>query len=83
MTKIVVSGCLLGFPCRYDGKDCYLEKIEELKTKSEMFENVSFSAGWSCLTCNRNIRQSLAEADSRMYEDKEEFYRQHPEKMRK
>ena len=59
------------------------EKIEELKTKSEMFENVSFSAGWSCLTCNRNIRQSLAEADSRMYEDKEEFYRQHPEKMRK
>ena len=33
MTKIIVSGCLLGFPCRYDGKDCYLEKIEELKEK--------------------------------------------------
>lgn len=59
------------------------EKIEEIKKKSDMFENVSFSAGWSYMVCSRDIRKSLAEADARMYEDKENYYRQHPEFKRK
>ena len=33
MTKIVVSACLLGCNCRYDGKNCYIREIEELKGK--------------------------------------------------
>ncbi|MCR5229758.1 MAG: DUF523 domain-containing protein [Solobacterium sp.] len=31
MANIAVSACLLGFKCRYDGKSCYFERIEELK----------------------------------------------------
>ena len=31
MKKILVSACLLGLDCRYDGKNCYIGKIEELK----------------------------------------------------
>ena len=34
MEKVFVSGCLYGYPCRYDGKDSYMEKIEELKKKA-------------------------------------------------
>lgn len=34
MEKIIVSGCLYGYHCRYDGKDCYSEKIEQLKEKA-------------------------------------------------
>ena len=30
MAKILVSGCLLGFPCRYDGKSCPVAEIREL-----------------------------------------------------
>ena len=33
MTNILVSGCLLGLKCRYDGKDCFNEKILLLKDK--------------------------------------------------
>lgn len=31
MEKILVSACLLGDKCKYNGKDNYLKKIEELK----------------------------------------------------
>ena len=31
MTNILVSACLLGLECRYDGKDCLNEKVKELK----------------------------------------------------
>ena len=31
MIKILVSACLLGLDCRYDGKNCYNAKIEELR----------------------------------------------------
>lgn len=34
MEKVIVSGCLYGYKCRYDGKDNYIEKIEELKKKA-------------------------------------------------
>lgn len=31
MTNILVSACLLGIDCRYDGKNCYNEKVLELR----------------------------------------------------
>lgn len=34
MEKIIVSGCLYGYNCRYDGKNCFIEKIEHLKGKA-------------------------------------------------
>lgn len=50
------------------------EKIEDIKRKSEMFENVSFSAGCCSLKGCSDIRQALSEADARMYKDKKDYY---------
>lgn len=60
-----------------------LEKIADIKRKSELFENVSFSAGCCPLTDARDIRKALSEADARMYADKEIFYRLNPAMKRK
>lgn len=51
------------------------QKIEDIRKKSEMFENVSFAAGCSWLSSRQDIRRALSEADARMYEDKENCYR--------
>lgn len=55
------------------------EKITDIKKKSELFENVSFAAGFSLPGACSDIRKALEEADARMYEDKEAYYRLHPE----
>ncbi|MBR6891394.1 MAG: sensor domain-containing diguanylate cyclase [Clostridia bacterium] len=57
-------------------------KIADIKMKSELFENVSFAAGYCLLTDSRDIRAAFSEADAMMYRDKEAFYRQHPEMKR-
>lgn len=54
------------------------QKIEDIKKKAELFENVSFAAGYSLLSDGRDIRRALAEADVRMYADKENCYRMNP-----
>lgn len=54
------------------------QKIADIKKKSELFENVSFAAGYSLLADSRDIRRAVEEADARMYRDKEECYRQNP-----
>lgn len=33
MSKIIVSACLLGLPCRYDGKSCPNERVLKLAEK--------------------------------------------------
>ena len=52
-----------------------LRKIEEVRKKSGMFENVSFSVGYSLFDNGARIRTALSEADAAMYADKEEYYR--------
>ena len=58
------------------------EKIADIRKKSELFPNVSFAAGFCALRRRREIREALSEADTRMYEDKENCYRLHPELRR-
>ena len=58
-------------------------KIAEIKQKAALFSNVSFAAGYSLLTDGRDIRKALSEADARMYDDKEDCYRMHPEMKRR
>ena len=36
MEKIIVSSCLLGNNCKYNGKNNYTDKIELLKDKYEI-----------------------------------------------
>jgi len=37
MEKLLISACLLGQNCRYDGGNTYLQSIEKLKAKYELF----------------------------------------------
>lgn len=55
------------------------KKIDELKMKSDMFDNVRFAAGSCFLDDGSKVREALKEADALMYEDKKKFYREHPE----
>ena len=57
-------------------------KIADIKKKSELFENVSFAAGSCLLQPGMDPRKALAEADARMYEDKENCYRVNPKLKR-
>jgi RimJ/RimL family protein N-acetyltransferase len=50
-------------------------KIAEMKKKAEMFDNVRFAAGYSLVRPGMDLREALAEADARMYQDKEDYYR--------
>jgi len=54
------------------------QKIEEIRKKSELFENVSFAVGSCMMNSRKDIRKALSEADARMYEDKAECYRKNP-----
>ena len=63
-------------------EDDVTQKIEDIKKKAEMFENVCFATGYCLLRGSRDIRRALSEADARMYEDKERFYLAHPEMRR-
>ena len=58
------------------------QKIADIKKKSALFENVSFSAGCSLLESGRDIRKAVEKADAMMYEDKEDYYRKHPDMRR-
>ena len=59
------------------------KKITDIKQKSALFENVSFAAGYCLLHPGADPHKALSEADSRMYEDKENCYRENPELKRK
>ena len=58
-------------------------KIADIKNKSALFENVSFAAGCCMLDRVQDVREAMAEADARMYEDKENCYRDNPELKRR
>ena len=50
------------------------DKVEEIKKKSDMFDNVSFSVGYSLIDHACDVNCAVAEADARMYEDKQKYY---------
>lgn len=54
------------------------QKIEDIKKKAELFENVSYSAGCCLLRPEMDLREAMSEADAQMYRDKDSFYRRHP-----
>jgi hypothetical protein len=58
-------------------------RIAEIKQKAALFSNVSFAVGYSLLADGKDIRKALSEADARMYDDKEDCYRAHPEMKRR
>lgn len=59
------------------------QKVADIKKKAELFENVSFAAGYCLLDRVCDIRRALTEADARMYADKEACYRTNPDLKRR
>ena len=63
-------------------EDSIKEKIAKAKKLSRHYGNVSFSMGYCYQKDSADITNALKTADERMYKDKEEFYKAHPEMAR-
>ncbi|MCR4791714.1 MAG: GGDEF domain-containing protein [Lachnospiraceae bacterium] len=64
-------------------RECIDKKAETLRSISASYGNVSFAIGTCVQSDQRKILDALKEADKAMYEDKEQFYRDHPERKRR
>ena len=58
------------------------KKVETIREVSGKYEHVNFALGQCYNESRSNVRQALRIADERMYEDKRQFYAQHPELKR-
>ena len=56
--------------------------VSQLRALTENTEDVRFAVGSVYCTGDYSIKQAMQTADERMYADKEEYYRRHPEKKR-
>ena len=59
------------------------KQISQLRALSESSSDVSFAIGSSYKTGEYDIKAAIKEADANMYEDKKEYYRNHPEMDRR
>ncbi len=70
---VIVSGCT---------KEDFEKRVQALKKESSYGNTVSFAVGSFWSDRSEKLRECMHKADEAMYEDKKEFYRQHPEKAR-
>lgn len=63
-------------------EEAIIEKCNKAKQLARHYDNLSFSLGYCYQNDSSNITDALKTADERMYEDKEKFYKQHPELKR-
>ena len=54
-------------------------QVAELKTLADSAQDVSFAIGTTIVTGKYDISRAMQEADEHMYQDKQEYYRLHPE----
>lgn len=69
--------------CLNTPEDRFNEKIAQLRGLADNTSDVSFAVGSFYCTGDYDIRNAMQTADERMYKDKKEFYRLHPEKDRR
>ena len=60
-------------------EEAIIEKIAKAKKLSRHYGNVSFAMGYSFQNAISDITDALKLADERMYADKEQYYKEHPE----
>ena len=60
-------------------KSGFEELVQKLRDNAEASDTVSLAIGTFFGDASKDIRDAMHLADERMYEDKEEYYRQHPE----
>ena len=58
------------------------KKVGELRKKIELSDTVSFAIGSFFEPNSNNILSAMTKADKNMYEDKELYYKEHPERRR-
>lgn len=63
-------------------EDAIIEKCNKAKTLSRHYDNLSFAIGYCYQSDSSDITSALKLADERMYEDKEKYYKEHPELKR-
>ena len=61
----------------------FINQVAQLHTLTENTPDVSFAVGTVWVTGQYDISTAMQIADERMYVDKEEYYRQHPEKKKR
>ena len=66
----------------YTTEEDIKEKCQKAKVLSARYENVSFAMGYCYQNDSSDITGALKLADQRMYEDKEKYYKEHPELKR-
>ena len=59
------------------------QQVAMLRSLADSASDVSFAVGTAYCTGSFDIRLAMQEADERMYKDKQEYYRLHPEKDRR
>ena len=57
--------------------------VSQLRRLADNTSDVNFAVGIEYCTGNYDIYRAMQEADGKMYRDKAEFYRLHPEKDRR
>lgn len=58
------------------------KKVTELRKQVELSDTVSFAIGSYFDSNSNNVLSAMTKADKKMYEDKEIYYAEHPEKKR-
>ena len=66
----------------YTSEDEIKDKCSRVKTLTKQYKDVSFALGYSFQNDSSDITSALKLADQRMYEDKEKYYKEHPEQKR-
>ncbi|MBQ4226038.1 MAG: GGDEF domain-containing protein, partial [Oscillospiraceae bacterium] len=56
------------------------ERVKQLRVLSDSSDNVRFAVGFALESGDIDIHRAMILADERMYADKQEYYRRHPEK---
>ena len=61
----------------------FAQQVSQLRSLADSTPDVSFAAGTAYVSGEYDICRTMQLADERMYKDKEEYYRLHPEKDRR
>ncbi len=61
----------------------FAQQIQQLRDLADTTADISFAIGSSYCTGEYDICRAMQDADGKMYKDKEEYYRLHPEKDRR
>ncbi len=69
--------------CPDTAEEQFEQQIRQLRDLADTTEDISFAVGSTYCTGEYDICRAMQEADGKMYKDKEDYYRLHPEKDRR